>query len=448
MRLTKLILVLAALLLLLPGSALAEPQEQLILRQIDVGSFDVWQHTDGTWQDTDNCGKRDYYGWKGKKVSWDSTFPRTQYTSQYTLTRVEVVKMDSSFTMTDEEFASTGRPESWNDFRKKYLRYLPDNYKVGKTGEDLAAGMVTVQRTFDLTPELLDLKDPYIRAELGMTDRDFSDFAQGWRWYLPVLISWYGIAQQPPDFSTQLEVEQFKDVKPGQVITSTVTYSLNKDHPQPEMAWLRLHHVIGENEYPITLEPLDPADAPNTKGYIEFQPGESKTYRYKFTVQNRPSVIVSRINPISVSQDANWENNRDEAPVLVPENDIMVKIRPKMNPWTTNRLPDLVETTVNVKRKDNSGGNLPVKLTVQGPAGSKTFTFNLAPGQYKSNSYNFTASSTGNYSIKAEAWPADSSWTDAYPKDNVDTEVIEVTYYQPPKPTDSRIHGEILDARY
>lgn len=445
MRLTKLILALAALLLLLPGSAFAEPQEQLILRQVSLENFDVWQHTDGRWQDTDLDGKRDPYGLTGKTLTQQYTLPKTQYTGWFTVTRVEI---EYPFTLTDEEMAKWGRPESWRIFNEKYLTKKPDNYTVVKTGENLTQGTVTVQRTFDLTPKLLNLKDPYVREELGMTDRDFSDFAQGWRWYLPVLISWYGIAQQPPDFSTQLEVEQFKDVKPGQVITSTVTYSLNKDHPQPETAWLRLHHVIGGNEYPITLEPLDPADAPNTKGYIELQPGESKTYRYKFTVQNRPSVIVSRINPISVSEDANWENNRDEAPVLIPENDIMVKIRPKMNPWTTTNNPATITSTINVKRKDNTPGTLPTKVTISGPAGTSVVNITLAPGELKQIPYSFVARSGGNYTITAEAWPPDNSWTDAYPPDNRDRVTIEVIIAQTPEPTDKKIHGEIIDARY
>ncbi len=447
MRITKLI-VLLAIMLLLPGTALANPQEQFILNQISVGHFDVWQHTNGTWQDTDRDGKADPYGQTGKRVTETYTYPQSQYASQFTPTRVEITKITQASNLTDDELRNAGRSETWADFNLKYLTKLPNNYSVAKTSENMAQGTVTVQRTFDLAPKLLNLKDPTVRAELGMTDMDFSEFAQGWRWYLPVLISWYGIAQQPPDFSTQLEVEQFKDVKPGQVITSTVTYSLNKNHPQPETAWLRLHHVIGENEFPVTLEPLDPADAPDAKGYIEFQPGESKTYRYKFTVQNKPSVIVSRINPVSVSQDANWENNRDEAPVLIPENDIMVKIRPKMNPWTTINNPETITSTINVKRKDNMPGTLPTRVTISGPAGTKTTNITLAPGELKQIPYDFVARTSGNYTISAEAWPSDNSWTDAYPPDNKDTVTIQVIITQAPKPTDKKIHGEIIDARY
>ncbi|AEG61975.1 Athe_2463 domain-containing protein [Desulforamulus ruminis] len=116
-----------------------------------------------------------------------------------------------------------------------------------------------------------------------------------------------------PDFSVSLEVDRFKNVEPGDKITSTVTYTLNPDHPQPEKAWLRLHHVVSGVEYPITLEPLEPQDTPDPDGFLTFQPGESKTYRYTFTVQDQPSKILARINPVDIDQDQDWSNNRDEA---------------------------------------------------------------------------------------------------------------------------------------
>ncbi|SFH34078.1 hypothetical protein SAMN05660649_04812 [Desulfotomaculum arcticum] len=442
MRLTKLILFLAALLLLLPGTALAEPQEQLFLRQVSVGNFDVWQHTDGRWQDTDQCGQPDPYGLTNKTLKPEVfTLPQTQYTSGFTVTRVEI---EYDFTLTNEELKSAGRSESWDIFNAKYITKLPNKYKAEKIGEDLAQGTVTVQKTLDLMPELLDLKDPAVREELVMTDQDFSDLAQGWRWYTPVLINWYGVprqALQPPDFSVTLDKHEFKNMDPGDKVTLTATYKLNDDHPQPEKAKLGAFHVIGA-EYPVTLEPLDPKDAPDNDSVIEFQPGEQKQYRITVTVQNRNSVVQAKVWPADASNDADWSNNSDEASILVPVNDIMVEILPSMNPWETNNLPDLVETTISVTRKENSGGNLPVKLTVQGPAGNKTFTFNLAPGQYENRPYNFTVSNTGNYNIKAEAWPSDGSWTDAHPEDNVDTEVIKVIYYQLPEPTDSKLHVE------
>lgn len=123
-----------------------------------------------------------------------------------------------------------------------------------------------------------------------------------------------------PDFSVTLEVEKFQNVKPGDKVTSTVTYKLNQDHPQAERAWLRLHHQVGTSEYPVKLEPVNPADAPDGNGYVTFQPGESKTYRYTFTVQSSSKKIIARINPVDSANDKDWNNNRDEAVILSKDN--------------------------------------------------------------------------------------------------------------------------------
>ncbi|WP_449240371.1 hypothetical protein [Desulfoscipio gibsoniae] len=231
MHLTKLILFLAALLLLLPGTALAEPQEQLFLRQVSVGSFDVWQHSDGTWQDTDHDGAVDPYGQTNKTLKPEVfTLPQTQYTSGFTVTRV---KVEYDFTLTNEELKNAGRSEIWDEFIRDYLRYLPNNYSTAKTGEDLAQGTVTIKKTLDLMPKLLNLKDPAVRAELGMSDRDFSDMAQGWRWYTPVLIEWYGVpkAEVPPDLSNNLSVQitdypdKVTESEQGQVVAKVTNTS-------------------------------------------------------------------------------------------------------------------------------------------------------------------------------------------------------------------------------
>ncbi|SFR14972.1 hypothetical protein [Desulfoscipio geothermicus] len=191
MRLIKLLALLVAL-LLLPGMAMAASGEQVVKQQVIVPSFDIWQHTNGTWQDTDNCGQPDYYGWKDKTYSKTFTLPEAVWKGKYELTRVEV-----AYPFIEEQFNASGRQENWEIFYKDFLRYIPANYSVTKTGENLAEGKVTTQWTFDLEPELLDLKDPTVRESLGMDEKDFSNMAQGWRWYLPVLITWYGVPVEP-----------------------------------------------------------------------------------------------------------------------------------------------------------------------------------------------------------------------------------------------------------
>lgn len=177
--------------------------------------------------------------------------------------------------------------------------------------------------------------------------------------------------------------------------------------------------------------------------------GEDITLNFSWTAGSE-NTMTALINldrkPVKKSRDeTNFDNNEITVTFGLHENDIMVKIRPMMNPWVTTSMPQLIETTINVKRKDTSGGELPVRLTVQGPAGNKTVTFNLAPGQSDSRAYNFTAPSAGNYHMRAESWPANGSWVDAHPEDNVDTEVIEVIHNQMPNVPDRREHSELIN---
>jgi hypothetical protein len=45
-----------------------------------------------------------------------------------------------------------------------------------------------------------------------------------------------------------------------------VAYKLNPDHPKAERAWLRLHHVVGDLEYPVQLHPVNDAPVPDADG--------------------------------------------------------------------------------------------------------------------------------------------------------------------------------------
>ncbi|TYO94523.1 hypothetical protein [Desulfallas thermosapovorans] len=357
MRLKKLILLLVTL-LLLPGTALANPQEQFILQEIKVGHFDVWQHTDGTWQDTDHDGEVDPYGLKDKKVPEPPyTYPDSQYANQFTPTRVEITKITQASNLTDEELKKAGRSETWRVFNENYLTKLPNAYSAAKTSEDIAQGTVSVEKTFDLMPELLDLKDPTVRAELGMTDRDFSDMAQGWRWYTPVLIKWYGVPKvvvQPPDFSVTLDRYEFKDMNPGDKITLTATFKLNENHPQPERAKLGAFHVTG-TEYTATMVPVEPSDALDSNGIIKFNPGETKQYRITVTVSTRNSVVQAKIWPADTTIDANWTNNRAEA-----------QIRLNQNLWT--------EPISNTNLETREGNSVNVTARIHNDSGSMIVT--------------------------------------------------------------------------
>jgi len=311
------ILVFVAAFLLLPGMAMAATGEHVVKQQVVLPYFDIWQHSNGTWQDTDGCGQEDYYGWEGKPYSKTFSLPEAEWQGKYKLTRVKV-----TYPFTQEQFNESGRQEEWRKFHRDYLRKTPTNYSFAKASENLAEGKLTAQWTFDLAPEWLDIKDPTVREQLGMDEKSFSNMAQGWRWYLPVLITWYGIPEkvsQSPDFSVTFDRHVIDNGNPGDEVELTATYKLNESHNKPGTAKLAAFHAVGEGEYPLALEPVNPSDSLDVNGTIEFSPSETKQYKVRARVQGRNSKILAKIWPAG-GEDADWSNNSDEAQIRLNQN--------------------------------------------------------------------------------------------------------------------------------
>lgn len=263
--------------------------------------------------------------------------------------------------------------------------------------------------------------------------------SRGIQWYIPIPLP-ATVDLAVPDLSTALEAESFTDVKPGEKMTSTVTYTLNVDHPREETAWLRLHHVVGESGYPVKLDPLTPADTPDENGHVKFRPGESKTYRYSFTVQGMTTRILSRINPVSPGQDLDWRNNRDEAVVIPPKYDIKVKITPDENLFfALDGESVTLGYMVRITRKDGIPGEIDVSLDAGDPGGKHSEVIKLGQG-YRDIPYAFPASA-GSCTIEAEAWPTGKA--DSYPEDNRDSVTVAVEKLT--LDFDSKIRVDITD---
>jgi len=381
MRLIKLFALLTAL-LLLPGMAVAASGEQMVKQQVIVPYFDIWQHTNGVWQDTDGCGQPDYYGWKGKTHSETFILPDAVWKGKYELTKVEV-----AYPFTQDQFTASGRQDDWETFRLKYLRYTPANYSVSKAGENLGEGKVTAQWTFDLEPKALNLKDPTVRESLGMDEKDFSNMAQGWRWYLPVLITWYGVTVELPDFSVTLDKQKI-DADPGDKVEVTATFKLNDNHPRNEKAILKAFHEVNGTEYPVTLEPVDPTDQLNNH-IVEFPPGEPKQYKVKVTAQDVSSKVIVKVWPAEAKEDADWSNNSDETVIKVvpPCTDISINLT---TPFSYNGDPGLMPLDAIVKRAhDGPDGPVKVKVRLSGASvlTGPEFTKMLEQGQSQTVRY-------------------------------------------------------------
>ncbi|KJS64245.1 MAG: hypothetical protein JL50_21575 [Peptococcaceae bacterium BICA1-7] len=243
-------------------------------------------------------------------------------------------------------------------------------------------------------------------------------------WYVTVPIMPGALLPTTPDLSTNLETDKFINVQPGQKITSTVAYKLNQDHKKPERAWVRLHHVVDGQEFPVQLTPVNGAPVPDEKGYITLQPGDMKIYSYTFTVQDQTTKIMSRVNPVDTDLDKDWDNNRAEAAVIPRSYDIKVKIIPEKYKFTSiNGDITPVAGYVDVTRKDGLPGEISVTGSIKSKGETQYFEATLGPGEKESIDFGFPVR-PGTYVIEAEAWPVGTE--DIYPPDNRDRVTISV----------------------
>ncbi|MBE0467391.1 MAG: hypothetical protein IBX71_09250, partial [Candidatus Desulforudis sp.] len=251
--------------------------------------------------------------------------------------------------------------------------------------------------------EALDLKaNPHVLEKRYQERVGFAYAVEGWRWYLPVMITWYGIPEAVPDFWVELIPDRF-ETEPGQTIEGIARFGLNGDHHQPEKALLRLDHVVNGTYYPAVLEPLDPADELDANGHITFAPGEIKEYRFKLNVQSGSELVVGRINPISTNRDKDWSNNRAEAPIILPATctDISVKLtRSQGGERLVGENTQLVATVT--RAKDGPEGPVNVRFRF-GHGSWREFT--LSRGQSRTFKDVVHHSRAGSFTYTAEAWP-------------------------------------------
>jgi len=246
-----------------------------------------------------------------------------------------------------------------------------------------------------------------------------------------------------PDFYINIDPHQ-AEAKPGQELTFAVTAGLKNTFPRPWKALVRAFHVVDGVEYPAPLTLGGAPIAPDQP--VEFQPGEEKQGTVTVHAQNVGSTVVVKINPVDTSEDADWSDNRDTAQIgtLV---DIAVTAWPFKSPvdipwWGSGQLRN--GANIRVTRKDGGAGPVDVVVTVDGPAGSVSYTVTLAGGETKSvGPYMFTVSGEGEYRVHVEAWPT--AVRDVNPSDNTADVVVEARRLPPPEtgPREPGLHAEL-----
>ncbi|WP_333870907.1 hypothetical protein [Desulforamulus putei] len=126
------------------------------------------------------------------------------------------------------------------------------------------------------------------------------------------------------------------------------------------------------------------------------------------------------------------ENNLKRVPIVINGYDAIAKIYPLKTEYIIFDPTVLVENTIITGRDDENPGTIPVRLTITGAGGTKTYNLNIGPKDYEKFPYNFTAG-PGTYKIRAEAWPPNGEWTDIKPENNVAEVTITVKRGNVPK---------------
>ncbi|RKO65705.1 hypothetical protein D7024_01120 [Desulfofundulus salinus] len=277
------------------------------------------------------------------------------------------------------------------------------------------------------------------------------------------IYAWSAIPIDLEAVSIDSGVPKGQKAKVGQKYTATVVFKYKQD---PGIEWpldkipVAAFHVIGDAINKASLK--DETGAPlqvyegNKQQVISLnKQGDTVTVKFDWTAQPGSKKLVAALNTfypdimnpklVRYYPELTEKNNLVSVNIEVEGlHDVKATLLPAKTVWKTIPGRDVkIIVTGRATRKDNNGSEIPVRFTVSGPGGPVTKTVRLGPGDSERTIYTFTTSTPGTYRFRAEAWPADSSWEDAYPPDNVAETTVRVEVVQLP-PKDSKIHAELI----
>ncbi|WP_027365742.1 hypothetical protein [Desulfotruncus alcoholivorax] len=404
-------LIAAVIIMAVPaGAAFALPedqaQERVVKQEVIVGYFDVWKGSD--WLDTNNDGDRDKPGQTGK-LTKPFNYSAADKLNEWQITRVEV----QPYPFSSEEYTAaggrhynfSGQPEdmSWDKF-KWCLKYLPQNLTAKIADQNLPAGTASVQWGLDLPSNpiynALDIKDLKNRQYIGYEPANIGSMVEGWRWYLPAIITWYGIPKTQINLvASSIDPGVPDEAEPGKTYTGTVKFKYFGTTP--------LENVpigVFNGQYRATLKKNgQPVTSDN------FAPDDVKTYTFTWTAPESGQTVLKGVidtPPLpNAYQETTEEDNTIQITVFVSQPpppsgpgsltfQAVSQDRSKSRPAGTAKWTDWVTATLKPPAPTPPKGNLDsweitsAKLTYPkkspnftfgtpyGPVGTKTITMN------------------------------------------------------------------------
>jgi len=246
-----------------------------------------------------------------------------------------------------------------------------------------------------------------------------------------------------PDMYVKVLDPGTSEAEPGRKYTGTVVFGLAADYPVPVKAALS----VTNNGWAAPL--ADGSGRYFDETWLEeFQPGEEKAFNFTWTGDASGNTLVAKVHPATPPDDRDWSNNSQEVYVPPAGCDLAVRAWPFMDPVYI--APDsCVDTGVNIRvtRKDGGSNTVTARVTVSGPAGTRTYTVDVPPGGSASvGPYRFQVCGPGTYTVHVEAWPEGRQ--DSYPDDNTTDVAVRVVQrsqgvYSGPK--EPGLHVELGD---
>ena len=225
---------LLALFLFIPSPGAQAAQGDLIHQEVIASYFDVWKGNN--WQDTDNDGIADKPGQR-KQPKFTYTAP-DEILEKYIITDVKIKEPVTKSLYESRENPADGSEGEmpWYDFNIWYNYYLADIHKADAKLINADQGRAEV--TWDIilkTPveiNAVDLVNEKNRDYLGLPASLFTDLNEGYRWYMPGIIEWYGIPKEGgPDLYVGSIDPGTDTVKPGEPYRRSGLWFNGRDEP-------------------------------------------------------------------------------------------------------------------------------------------------------------------------------------------------------------------------
>lgn len=271
--------------------------EEYLCTKLGLEYWDIWLHSDGeTWQ---------YTGAPGDTKSETFSPSRPSFPDHENLRYVMYAGIsEGDFKTAGGRSGYPPNDEGWKNFSDKFLKHIPDGYY--KSGSNKV--------TFTLSPK---------SEAVNLKEDDQDELVEGWRWYLPVTIDWYGTPKATVDFDVVSLQPGCTESVYGKTYLGTAAFRLKSDSRQAEYA-----------NVTVTQNGTKVIDERN----VYFPIGHTQEYSFWWSGIADDSSFKAEIWPCN-EEDMNPSDNTKTAFVPRASHSLEIAVTPGVHGGTTSPRP-------------------------------------------------------------------------------------------------------------